>query len=79
MKFNSIVQVHTRATRCRQGTKSDMEHYIKAQKYRRGARKCDLCLTEKLVILKCNDPKQLNQRSNDREMSAFKYALTKKN
>ena len=27
----------------------------KAQKYRTGARKCDLCLTEKLVILKCNE------------------------
>ena len=45
------------------GKQSDITNHIKAQKYRTGTRKCDLCLTEKLVILKCNDPKKLNQRS----------------
>ena len=35
----------------------------KSQKYQTGSRRCQLCLTEKLEILKDNDPLNLNQRS----------------
>ena len=35
----------------------------KCQKYEPGGRKCDVCLSEKLIIMKDRDPNSLNKRS----------------
>ena len=36
---------------------------LKSQKYRNGSRRCDLCLTEKMLIARSKHPRILNERS----------------